>query len=163
HGQIIFELAITDQAFNTSGDYERYVIKDGVRYHHILDARTGFPARGTRSVTLLAGDAFTADALDTDIFAVGPARGLQIVAGVPVHAGCGAGLGSPLVAVGRDEVRVIAGAREGHEVAVDEHEVGQGGAARDVVAPGHTVDRAHAPAALGLAGLAAAHRHHHAV
>jgi thiamine biosynthesis lipoprotein len=83
HGQIIFELPITDQAFNTSGDYERFVIKDGVRYHHILDARTGFPAKLTRSVTLLAGDSFTADALDTALFAVGPERALQIVAGVP--------------------------------------------------------------------------------
>jgi thiamine biosynthesis lipoprotein len=83
HGQIIFDLPVTDQAFNTSGDYERYVIRDGVRYHHILDARTGFPARGSRSVTLLAKDSFTADALDTAIFAVGPERGLKIVAGIP--------------------------------------------------------------------------------
>jgi thiamine biosynthesis lipoprotein len=83
HGRIIFDLPLTDQAFNTSGDYERFLIRDGVRYHHILDARTGFPARGTRSVTLLAPDAFTADALDTAIFAVGPERGLQIVATVP--------------------------------------------------------------------------------
>ena len=83
HGQIIFELPVTDQAFNTSGDYERFIIRDGVRYHHILDARTGFPARGTRSVTLLAPDAFTADALDTALFAVGPERALKIVAGIP--------------------------------------------------------------------------------
>jgi thiamine biosynthesis lipoprotein len=83
HGQIIFELPVTDQAFNTSGDYERFIIRDGVRYHHILDARTGFPARGTRSVTLLAPDAFTADALDTALFAVGPERALKIIAGIP--------------------------------------------------------------------------------
>jgi thiamine biosynthesis lipoprotein len=83
HGQIIFELSVTDQAFNTSGDYERFTIRDGVRYHHILDARTGFPARATRSVTLLARDAFTADALDTAIFAVGPERGMQIIEELP--------------------------------------------------------------------------------
>lgn len=83
HGRIIFELPVTDQAFNTSGDYERFVIRDGVRYHHILDARTGFPARGTRSVTLLAPDAFTADALDTALFAVGAERAMKIVAGIP--------------------------------------------------------------------------------
>jgi thiamine biosynthesis lipoprotein len=82
HGQIIFELPVTDQAFNTSGDYERFVIKDGVRYHHILDARTGFPAKESRSVTLLAGDSFTADALDTALFAVGPERAMKIVAGI---------------------------------------------------------------------------------
>src|SRR2546421_3132493 len=74
HGRIIFELALSDQAFNTSGDYERFIIRDGVRYHHILDARTGFPVHATRAVTLLAGDSFTADALDTGIFAVGPER-----------------------------------------------------------------------------------------
>jgi thiamine biosynthesis lipoprotein len=78
-GQIIFELSLSDKAFNTSGDYERFVIKDGVRYHHILDARTGFPARGCRSVTLLADDAFLADTLDTAIFAAGPKRGMEII------------------------------------------------------------------------------------
>jgi thiamine biosynthesis lipoprotein len=83
HGRIIFEIALTDQAFNTSGDYERFIMRDGVRYHHILDARTGFPAQGTRSVTLLAGDSFTADALDTALFAIGPERALKIVEGEP--------------------------------------------------------------------------------
>jgi thiamine biosynthesis lipoprotein len=83
HGKIIFELSLSDQAFNTSGDYERYILRDGVRYHHILDARTGFPARRARSVTLLARDSFTADALDTGIFVVGAERGMKIVDGVP--------------------------------------------------------------------------------
>jgi thiamine biosynthesis lipoprotein len=83
HGRIIFELALTDQAFNTSGDYERFIMRDGVRYHHILDARTGFPARAARSLTLLARDSFTADALDTALFVVGPERALKIVEGLP--------------------------------------------------------------------------------
>ena len=43
-GTIVFDLLLSDKAFNTSGDYERFVMKDGVRYHHILDARTGFPS-----------------------------------------------------------------------------------------------------------------------
>ena len=43
-GRIVFDLLLSDKAFNTSGDYERFVMKDGVRYHHILDARTGFPS-----------------------------------------------------------------------------------------------------------------------
>jgi len=83
HGRIIYELALTDQAFNTSGDYERFIMRDGVRYHHILDARTGFPARASRSVTLLAKDSFTADALDTALFAVGPERAMKIVEDLP--------------------------------------------------------------------------------
>jgi FAD:protein FMN transferase len=82
-GRIIFELSLSDKAFNTSGDYERFVMKDGVRYHHILDARTGFPARSCRSVTLLADDAFMADTLDTAIFAVGPKRGMEIIEELP--------------------------------------------------------------------------------
>jgi thiamine biosynthesis lipoprotein len=82
HGKIIFELSLSDQAFNTSGDYERFILRDGVRYHHILDARTGFPARRARSVTLLASDSFTADALDTGIFVVGADKGMQIISGI---------------------------------------------------------------------------------
>jgi thiamine biosynthesis lipoprotein len=104
HGQIIFDLPITDQAFNTSGDYERFVIRDGVRYHHILDARTGFPARAARSVTLLAPDAFTADALDTALFVLGPTRGLAIVARMP-------GLHAVFVDE-RNQVRVSPGLRD---------------------------------------------------
>jgi thiamine biosynthesis lipoprotein len=82
-GKIIFELSLSNKAFNTSGDYERFVIKEGVRYHHILDARTGFPARGCRSVTLLADDAFMADTLDTAIFAAGPKLGMAIIEELP--------------------------------------------------------------------------------
>ena len=82
-GRIIFELSVRDQAFNTSGDYERFVMKDGVRYHHILDARTGFPARACRSVTLLADDAFLADTLDTAVFAAGPKLGMAIIEELP--------------------------------------------------------------------------------
>ncbi len=83
HGKIIFELSLSDRAFNTSGDYERFVIRKGVRYHHILDARTGFPAREVRSVTLLAKDAFMADTLDTAIFAAGPKLGMKIIEDLP--------------------------------------------------------------------------------
>jgi thiamine biosynthesis lipoprotein len=82
-GKIIFELSLSDKAFNTSGDYERFVVKDGVRYHHVLDARTGFPARGCRSVTILADDAFTADTLDTAVFAVGAEKGMALVEELP--------------------------------------------------------------------------------
>jgi FAD:protein FMN transferase len=82
-GRVIFEIPLADKAFNTSGDYERFIFKDGVRYHHILDARTGFPARGCRSVTLLADDAFTADTLDTAVFAAGPKAGMKIIEDQP--------------------------------------------------------------------------------
>ena len=70
---------VQDGTFSTSGDYERSFIKDGVRYHHILDPDLGRPARGVRSVTVMAKDAVTADALSTGVFILGVKRGLEVV------------------------------------------------------------------------------------
>lgn len=76
----MFALApIRDHSFSTSGDYERGFVKDGKRYHHILDPRTGFPATATRSVTIRATDAFTADAWSKVMFIYGWAEGLKII------------------------------------------------------------------------------------
>ncbi len=75
--------AITDAAFSTAGDYERYWMKDGKRYHHILDPRTGKPADACRSVTVFAKDALTADEYDDAIFILGPEKGLALIAGKP--------------------------------------------------------------------------------
>jgi thiamine biosynthesis lipoprotein len=72
-------LEVEDHAFSTAGDYERGFIKDGRRYHHIIDPRTGFPATASRSVTIWAKDAFTADAIDDAVFILGPEKGLALV------------------------------------------------------------------------------------
>ncbi len=60
-----------DYAVATSGDYERFVIVDGKRYHHILDPGTGYPATRSQSVTVLAPTAEEADALATYVFVLG--------------------------------------------------------------------------------------------
>ena len=63
---------------STSGDYESFFELDGVRYHHVLDPRTGRPARGLRSATVVGADATLADALSTALMVLGPERGLAL-------------------------------------------------------------------------------------
>jgi thiamine biosynthesis lipoprotein len=70
---------IENHSFSTSGDYERGFVKDGVRYHHILDPRTGQPAHASRSVTIRAKDAFTADAWSKVMFIDGWKAGMDII------------------------------------------------------------------------------------
>lgn len=72
-----------DLAVATSGDYEQFFEQDGVRYHHLLDPRDGRPARGCRSVTILARTCARADALATAVFVLGPDEGMDLVERLP--------------------------------------------------------------------------------
>jgi len=72
-------LTLEGGAVATSGDYQRFVLIDGVRYHHILDPTTGYPARGVVSVTVTAPTALQADALATAVFVLGPEKGMAFV------------------------------------------------------------------------------------
>jgi thiamine biosynthesis lipoprotein len=65
-------LRLRGECVATSGDYEQFVDKDGKRYGHILDPRTGYSARGLSSVTVVARDAMACDAWATALFVLGP-------------------------------------------------------------------------------------------
>ncbi len=68
-----------DTSIVTSGDYERFYIYNGKRYHHILDPETGYPSAQSQSVTVIASDATTADAWSTALFVLGMPRGKEMV------------------------------------------------------------------------------------
>ena len=70
---------LRDAAITTSGDYERFFVHDDVRYHHLFDPRTGMPARGCQSVTILTNTAEAADVYSTAVFIMGPEQGLAFV------------------------------------------------------------------------------------
>ena len=77
--QVFAYLQASGQSVVTSGDYESFIEVDGVRYAHILDPRTGFPARDVMSVTIVCPDAELADALATGVFVLGREAGLALV------------------------------------------------------------------------------------
>jgi thiamine biosynthesis lipoprotein len=78
-GSVFATLSVTDAAISTSGDYERFFIQNGRRYHHIVDPDTGQPAGLTRSVTIVATRALFADALSTGVFVAGPQEGMRLL------------------------------------------------------------------------------------
>lgn len=76
-------LESTGGSVSTSGDYEHAFIRDGRRWHHLLDPRTGMPVDHTMSVTVVADSGLYADALSTAIFVMGAERALPRMGTAP--------------------------------------------------------------------------------
>jgi thiamine biosynthesis lipoprotein len=83
-GTLFAAVELDNTSLSTSGDYESYFVRDGQRYHHILDPETGWPSRGGLcSVTVVSPDATLADALSTAMMVMGPERSLQLAEATP--------------------------------------------------------------------------------
>jgi thiamine biosynthesis lipoprotein len=78
-GQVVAVLPLEDVAVSTSGDYERYFESDGVRHHHLIDPRSGRSPSSVRSVTIVAGDGLTSEAMSKTVFMLGVDEGLRLV------------------------------------------------------------------------------------
>lgn len=83
HGQDVGLATLGHGSIATSGDAERGFILGGTRYGHILDPRTGWPAKGVLAVSVVAPTAEAADALSTALYVMGPDRGRPLVASLP--------------------------------------------------------------------------------
>jgi thiamine biosynthesis lipoprotein len=82
-GKTFLRMPLSDTAFSTSGDYERYFDEDGKRFHHIIDPTTGDSARKVRSVTIISGTATRTDALTKSVFIMGPEAGIAFIDTLP--------------------------------------------------------------------------------
>jgi thiamine biosynthesis lipoprotein len=97
-------LELADGAISTSGDYERFFMKDGRRFHHILDPDAGEPAQGSRAVTIVTGTSMLADGLSTGVFVLGPGPGLALIERLPGVEG--------VIVTDRNEVLISSGLKD---------------------------------------------------
>ena len=80
-------MALRDQALSVAGGYERYFVKDGVAYSHIMDPRSGRPVQGVLSVAVVSASATDGDALDDVLFVLGVERARAFLARLPRETG----------------------------------------------------------------------------
>jgi len=81
--EVVTRFPLVNEAFSTSGDYERYFIDHGVRYHHIINPHTGDSARAVRSATVIAPTATRTDGLSKTAFVLGATEALKIYNSLP--------------------------------------------------------------------------------
>ena len=88
-GTYLGVIKITNEGVSTSGDYQRYFIQDGKRYHHILNPSTGYPVdNGVMSVTVIIdgsvpNNGMLADILSLTVFELGPEKGINLINSIP--------------------------------------------------------------------------------
>lgn len=82
-GEILKVLLLNNTAVVTSGDYQKFVEFNGIYYSHIINPKTGFPANGLRSVTIIGPDAEIANGISTSIMVLGKEKGLQLIKKYP--------------------------------------------------------------------------------
>jgi FAD:protein FMN transferase len=82
-GEIVAVLPLENTALSTSGDYERFFERDGVRFHHVIDPATGKSPSHIRSVTIVAQDGLSTEAFSKCVFVIGVQKGLQFIESKP--------------------------------------------------------------------------------
>lgn len=81
----LYQLYITDVAVTTAGDTEKYFVRNGKRYHHIIDPKTGMSADKSSQVTVICPTATLCDVSDDGIFILGPDKGFEYADKIGVH------------------------------------------------------------------------------
>ncbi len=79
------KLPLSNESISTSGDYERYFIEEGIRYHHIINPKTGDSARKVVSVSIIGKDSTYVDALSTTVFVKGLQEGMAFIEQLPEY------------------------------------------------------------------------------
>jgi len=83
--KVVTRIPLSDSAVSTSGDYERFFEENGVRYHHIIDPRTGHSASKVRSATILGPTATQTDGMSKTAFVLGAEEALKIINRLPEY------------------------------------------------------------------------------
>jgi thiamine biosynthesis lipoprotein len=81
--EIVATLQVQENSVGTSGDYQQFFEINGIRYHHILNAKTGYPIKDVYSVTVLNPSALVADGFSTAIFTVNPEQAIEKIKAIP--------------------------------------------------------------------------------